>query len=380
MDRILAREESVGDFPFKVNVNPGLPRELGRQPFQALVQTKIIKNGGTKHLGPVADALQRLLNRVLDVMQIGQELGVCGPNFLIQATQHHANGSKNLAKFIVQVARHIAQRFFLKVDDLPGKMAQLLGLRLQFLRQVMEPLERLAVGLKGVKAGAKSEEKQHANDDQYLAFDFGIDCADFLRRFRLALVVQYEQARDDFRNYGAPALELSLELGPRVCFLAFLGQGKHAISGTPKIRQRAAELSAFVVAGRTVDGKLAFLLACVTHVFPDSIEGRAPIGDVVMRLTQRHVAQGNGEQVSVVLQTQKLQRGFAVSLHHVGLVIFQPAQFVNGVKSENNKYGKDDAKTRPQPSGGRRDGLKQIVFGFVVEHGANPLSGEGRLR
>ena len=94
------------------------------------------------------------------------EHGVLVQRFLPGAPQHHADGRQNLAELVVQVARHLAQGLLLHFNQLPGKHAQLLRLRLQFFRQVVQALEGFAVGLQRVESRAQRHQEQHADQQQ----------------------------------------------------------------------------------------------------------------------------------------------------------------------------------------------------------------------
>ena len=139
----------------------------------------------------------------------------------------------------MQVARHAAQRLFLDVNQLPGKFLQCLGLRLELLRQVLEPGKGLAVGFERVEARPEGQQEQNADHNHDVPFDRSIDRADSLRRFGLGLIVQHQQARRDLRNHRALAFEFGLDKRARFCLVVALGQSEDRVRRTPEVLEGA---------------------------------------------------------------------------------------------------------------------------------------------
>ena len=269
----------------------------------------------------------------------------------------------------MQIARHVAQRFLLYLDQFPGELAKLFRLNLQPFRQVMKFLKGLAVGLESVKTRAQGEQKQNADQQEDVPLDIRVDGGDALGGLRLRLVILDQQAGHNLRNHRPARFQFAFNQQAGGLLPAVLGKGEDPVGGAPEFRQRRIELGALVVGGRCGDGKAAFQFRRVRHVVAQPRQFRLPILDGVARARRRHVANRDGHQVGVVLEPQQLQRGLAVPFHHVDLKVFQPANLVDGVNREDHENGKDDTQPRPQPLGRRRNLAQQVVLGLRLVHG-----------
>ena len=149
------------------------------------------------------------------------------------------------------------------------------------------------------------------------------------------------------------------------------------------------QLHALALRGRRADGEFALERRSTVHVLAEPQKFGAPAREAVAGLADLHVANGDRQQVGVVLKLQQFQRGFAVPLHHVRLKIFQPTDLANRIGGEQNEKSEKDREAHPKARRGRRDGaqpldcardLRRIVFGNGPLHKPFRASGTESFR
>ena len=237
MNGVFGRKEAVFRVALEVDFDAGLARELSHKPLERLLQSEIVHDGGAKNLRAVADRFERLSDDSLDSLHLFNERRISLQTLFPRVRQHDSDGRQNLAKLVVQVARHLPQRLLLDLDELPRKLPQLSGLNLESFRQMMQPLESLAVRLERVQAGGKRQPKQDGDHQPQLLFHGAVHFRNRLRRLGLRLVVQHQQSRHGFGDDGALGLEFGLDQRARLGVFPALGQTEHAVGGPSEIFQ-----------------------------------------------------------------------------------------------------------------------------------------------
>src|SRR5215467_536693 len=103
------------------------------------------------------NVIQRGLRNFLDFFQVGVKRGSLSRLFAGSA-QHRANGGKYLPKFVVEFARNVPQRGFLRGNQLLRQIAALLG-------KLGEARKDLAVAANQVQAGEQNSDQSGCEEE-----------------------------------------------------------------------------------------------------------------------------------------------------------------------------------------------------------------------
>ena len=233
-----------------------------------------------------------------------------------RAAQHQADGGQYLAEFVVEFARNVAQRGFLRGNEL---LRQFAALR----RKFGDVREDLAVVANQIQAGDHDGQQDGCEEKIQLALHAVVNLFDAGFRLLLAFVVLYQQTGNGGIERGLARLQRVANLLASGRFVSIAGQRKHAVGGIPELYQGLAQVAA-LVAGARGFGQGFFLFQRYVQIVADAVELRAPSRERVRFAGIEHVTHGQADGVQIILDAQKLQRVFTIAVDHPGLQLADP--------------------------------------------------------
>lgn len=306
----------------------------GKIPAYRALEPRFFEHHGMESLRERADFVQRGLRDFGNFAQFGAERRI-RRRVLFCAAQHRANGCQNLAEFVVQLSRNVAQGRFLGRDEFLGQLAALLGKRGK-LR------EEAPIRSDEIEAGEENRRERRCQKQVHLALDAIVDCPNLLRRLFFAFVVFDEQPGDGGRQRSLAGLKRQANLRASFGGLAVARECKGAVDGVPELLKRAAEIMP-LVGGAGSNGDLLLDAKRIIEVGANALELRLPRRERVALIVVEHVAHAERERIKVILDSQELQRILAIAIGDIVLEFAQAGYLARDVKRiRDNGNERDD--------------------------------------
>src|SRR5471032_3312208 len=180
--------------------NAGLLLETRQILTERALKSDFVEDHGMERVGQRTNFVQRGLNDLLHLAQIGaQRIRILRQAFS-SALQHGSDRRQDLAEIIVKVAGNRAECILLHGNQLPGQFAATRG-------KDGNLFEQTAVVVHQVKAGEQNQHQHRRHEQIDVALHAGINAADADRRLLLGLVVLHQKPRHRRAESFLPGLE-----------------------------------------------------------------------------------------------------------------------------------------------------------------------------
>src|SRR6266705_612636 len=295
-------------------------------------------------LREAAHVVERSLSDVAYLVEFGTKRRALR-NLFFRAAQHGADGGENLAKLIVQFARDITQRGLLRGDELLRELAPQ-------ARERSKLGEEAAIRADQVQAGEENRHKRSREEAIDLTLHAVIDLRNLKRRLFFTFVVLHQEASHGCAQDGLAGLQGKANLVARILIFAVAGERKDALSGAPKLRERACKVL-FLLRGAAGEGQLLFVAKGVIQSGTNALELRRPGGERIGLVVIEHVAHRKSERVQVILDAQELQRVLAAEIGQIILQIAKSGNLNGDVPGISHHRGKRNHQSEDECGSGR---------------------------
>ena len=161
------------------------------------------------------------------------------------APEHRSDRGENLAEFVVQFARDVAQRGFLRGDELLGQFAAALG-------DFGQAREQAAVPANQREAVQQDGEQGRGQKDINLALHAVVNLNDALSGLLFVFAVLHQQAGNGRAQCGLAFLQGNLNLLASFFVLSIASESEDAVDGIPELGEGAGQKRALL--GSTAGG------------------------------------------------------------------------------------------------------------------------------
>src|SRR6266404_4446094 len=211
--------------------NPRLALHGRNIPIQCRLKPRFIQQHRMQRLRQPAHFRQRGLRDLLHFLQILPQYRIVW-HFFALAAQQRPDRRQHLPKFIVQFARKMPQRGFLRRNQFLRQLAALCGERFQLRKN-------LFVCLNQIQTCQHNYQQRRPQKQIELPLHAIVNFPNLRRCLLFAFVILNQQPRYCRAQRRLPRLQRHLNLFPRFLFFSICCQRKHPVHRIPELRQRS---------------------------------------------------------------------------------------------------------------------------------------------
>ena len=176
-----------------------LPFHYGQIPVHRALQPRLLQRHRMQRLREAAHLVERGLRNLRYLHQVGAQWRTFR-RLPSRSPQHRSNGGEDLSELIMQFARNVEQRRFLRGNQFLRQFAAL-------LRQVRQALEEQPVRPNQIQAGEHNGNQRRQQKQQHLPLHAKVNLLDSLPGLLFGFVVgdKLSRHRDAPAPPGAPA-------------------------------------------------------------------------------------------------------------------------------------------------------------------------------